>query len=633
MATRILLRRLLWLTLLLGLAFAGLGYRLLDLQVLRHEELSALAQQNTQSELLLEPRRGDIVDVKGNLLATTVETKTVCAEPGLIGNYQGQVARVLAPLLQAEESKLARLLTPCLRQNTNGETITNLHVVLKRRLPVETWEKIQSAMTNLSSGLARNVSTNKAAVAALRNLGLKAVFAESEPMRAYPSQRLAAHVLGYAVSEEKRVGEVPVREIVGRDGIELTLNSKLAGVRGWRVTERDRQRRELVSWREQDIEAHDGLNVVLSIDSVVQSIVEQELAVALEKHSPISISGIVSRPRTGEILAMATLPNFDPNNLGGATADARRDRVVTDLAEPGSTFKIVVVSGALNDGLVRLTDTFDCEHGAWSYGGHTLHDHERYGVLSVENIITKSSNIGAGKIGVKMGPARLYDYIRDYGFGSITGIPLPAEAHGVVYPVSRWSKVSVAQLPMGQGLSVTRLQMVMAMCAIANQGWLMRPMLVERLEDRQHNVVASYSPQRVRQVVSESTAKEMVQALKTVVSPEGTAPKAALEHYTVAGKTGTAWKVENGFYVRKYFSSFIGFFPADNPELCISITMDEPKQGFYGGQVAAPAFKAIAERAADYLNIRPEDAIAPSIPATLAAPADSPPLKTAAAFP
>ena len=635
MATRLLLRRLLWLTLLLGLAFAGLGYRLLDLQVLRHEELSALAQQNTQRELLLVPRRGDIVDVKGNLLATTVITKTVCADPTLVGSYQAQVAHVLAPLLQLDEAKLIQMLTPAVYQTTNGEVRTNLYVVLKRRLPVETWERISSAMTNLSAGLARHAPTNQATTATFSNLGRKALFTENEPVRAYPSQRLAAHVLGYAVPEDKKVEGVPVREIVGKDGIELTLNSKLAGVRGWRVTETDRQRRELVRWREQDIEACDGLNVVLSIDSVVQSIVEQALADAMEKHSPISVSGIVVRPRTGEILAMATVPNFDPNNLNGTTADERRDRVMTDIAEPGSTFKIVVVSGALNDEVVKLTEPFDCEHGEWHYAGHILHDHERYGVLSVEGIVTKSSNIGAGKIGVKMGQDRLYDYIRNFGFGSITGIPLPAEQPGLVHRLSDWRKVSLAQIPMGQGLAVTRLQMVMAMCAIANRGWLMRPMLVERLEDRDHNVVASYSPQRVRQVIKESTAKQMVQALKTVVSPDGTAPKAALEHYTVAGKTGTAWKVEHGAYVRKYFSSFIGFFPADNPEVCISITMDEPKvsQGYYGGQIAAPVFKQIAERIANYLNIRPEDNPGPSIPTPLAAPADNATLKTASTFP
>ena len=219
--------------------------------------------------------------------------------------------------------------------------------------------------------------------------------------------------------------------------------------------------------REQDVEAKDGYNVVLSIDSVIQHIVETALAEAMEKHSPISVSGIVVRPRTGEILALATLPNYDPNDVGHARPEAMRNRVIADSAEPGSTFKIVVVSGALNDGLVRLTDCFDCEHGLWYYAGRKLRDHEPYDVLSVEQIITHSSNIGAAKIGLKLGEDRLYEYIRNYGFGQNTDLPLQAEAPGIVHKVKNWTKVSIAQIPMGQGIAVTRLQMTMAMCAIS----------------------------------------------------------------------------------------------------------------------------------------------------------------------
>ena len=614
--------------LLLGMAFAGLGYRLLDLQVIRHEELSALAEKNTQLEYLLEPRRGDILDVKGNPLATTVVTKTVCADPSLLGTNNVEVAHALAPLLQMPEAQLSQLLAP-LREK-GGEIVTNRYAMLKRRVPSETWEKIQATMTNLTFGMTEK-GLSLAEKNRLRILRQKTIIARDEQMRVYPSQKLAAHVLGYAETEEKKVEDIPLYEIVGRDGIEKTLNSKLAGVRGWRVTETDKQRRELVSLREQDIEARDGLNVVLSIDSVIQNIVEQALAEGMQKYSPLSICGIVVRPATGEVLAMSTLPSFDPNAPGLAKPEERRDRVVTDIAEPGSTFKIVVVSGALNDGIVQLNDMIDCENGAWAFGGHSLHDHGHFQTLSVENVITKSSNIGAGKIGVKMGAQRLFDYIGEFGFGTPTGLPLPAENGGIVHPLKKWSKVSIAQIPMGQGISVTRLQMLMAMCAIANHGWLMRPMLVERLQDRQGNVAAQYGPQRVRQVITDATAKKMIEALKTVVSPEGTAQKAALEHYTVAGKTGTAWKAEHGVYVRKYFSSFIGFFPADNPELCISITMDEPqvKQGFYGGDVAAPVFKKIAEAAANYLNIRPEDADQPAGPEKLASPAENNNLKAA----
>ena len=618
------------LVVLVLLAFAGLGYRLVDLQVLRHQELSAKAQENTQLEFPLEPRRGDILDAKGNLLATSILVKTVCADPSILGDRQGEIAHALAPFLQLNEAQLVERLNFRLRQSDKGEIVTNKCVRLKENVSVETWQKIQTVMTNLSFGLdEKKLSrTEKTFYQSLRQ---KAIFAEDSQLRAYPNQALAAHILGYVGTEDRITNGATRVEIVGKDGIEHMFDSKLRGVRGWRVTEKDRKQHEMVSRREQDVEARDGLNVVLTIDSVIQHIVETALAESMEKHSPASISGIVVRPRTGEILALATLPNYDPNSPSRATADARRNRVITDVAEPGSTFKIVVISGALNDRTVSLADSFDCEHGHFWYAGRPLHDHQSYGVLSVENIITKSSNIGAAKVGIKMGEDRLYEYIREFGFGTRTGIPLQGEVSGIFHPLKAWSKVSIAQIPMGQGIAVTRLQMTMAMCTIANNGWLMRPMLVDRLEDSDHRVMAKFTPQRVRQVISESTDKLMIRALKTVVSPEGTAARAALEHYTVAGKTGTAQKAEHGVYVPgKYFSSFIGFFPADNPELCISVTMDEPKEGHYGGDIAAPVFKQIAERAASYLNIRPEDGGQP-VPETPAAAEDARVIRTAAA--
>jgi cell division protein FtsI/penicillin-binding protein 2 len=338
----------------------------------------------------------------------------------------------------------------------------------------------------------------------------------------------------------------------------------------------------------------------------VQHIVETALADALQKHTPKSITGIVMRPRTGEILAMVSLPNYDPNQPNTISPETR-NRVITDVMEPGSTFKIVVVSGALNSGVVKLTDPFDCEHGHFAFAGKVLHDHEAYGVLSVENIITKSSNIGAAKIGIQLGAQSLYDYAWNYGFGQRTGLPLPGEARGFLYPVKNWSKVSIAQIPMGHGVAVTRLQMLDAMAAIANGGWLMRPMIVSRLQEHDGGVVERYAPQRVRQVITEATDKEMIEALKTVATKDGTAPDAALKNYVVAGKTGTAQKAENGGYAPgKYVASFIGFFPADHPELCISVVMDEPKEGYYGGKVCGPVFREIAERCASYLNIPPD---------------------------
>ena len=561
MAKHMQFRKLLALGLVLCAAFSALGYRLVDLQVMRHCELSEKAESNTRREFVFEPRRGDILDVKGNTLATSTFAKTVCADPSLMNEKQADVvARALAPLLQVDESALFKRLATRTRITDKGETNLVQYTRIKQRVPLETWNKIEAAMTNLNFGVNEKM-LNKTDQAAYRALRQKAIFAENYPVRVYPNQSLAAHILGYAQTEDTEINSNVVSEIVGTDGIEKTMEGKLAGAAGWRLTEADRRGRELVALRNQDLEARDGLNVVMTIDSVIQNIVEKALADAMEQHTPVSATGIVIRPKTGEILAMATLPNFDPNNPGAASADARRNRVISDVVEPGSTFKIVVVSGALNDHAVGLSDIFDCEHGHFAYAGRVLHDHEPYDLLSVENIIMKSSNIGAAKIGIKLGEAELYNYITTYGFGSRTGLPLPGEVPGIVHSVKNWSKVSVAQIPMGQGIAVTRLQMMMAMCAIANDGVLMRPMLINRLEDSDGKVVVRYSPQSVRRTTDECAAKLTIEALKTVVSKDGTAPKAALEHYTVAGKTGTAQKVEDGKYVRKYVASFIGFFP------------------------------------------------------------------------
>jgi cell division protein FtsI (penicillin-binding protein 3) len=609
MIKRLQLRRMLLLLGLLGLAFAGLGYRLVDLQLLRHDELAALAQQNTELEFFREPRRGSILDTHGNLLATSIFVKTVCADPVLIGNQQATLARTLAPLLHMSEADLYQRLLPRVRQNEKGEIVTNRYVVLRHKVRDETWQKIQTAMSRLSFG-PNEAGFSRDQRAFCRNLRAHAIFTSpvDDQLRVYPNGSLAAHVLGFVGTDELLVDGQPVFQTSGRDGIELSLNSGLSGVPGWRVTEMDRRRQELVALRDQDVQPRDGYNVVLTIDGVIQHIVETALTNAMEKHTPISITGIVIRPQTGEILAMATLPNFDPNNPGASPADARRDRVISDIMEPGSTFKIVVVSGALNEGAVQLTDTFDCDHGHFAYGGRVLHDHEPFDILTTESIITKSSNIGAAKIGIRLGEDRLYDYAWDYGFGQRTGIPLPGEVAGILHPVKDWSKVSIAQIPMGQGVAVTRLQMAMAMCAIANGGNLMQPMLVSRLVDRNGSVVAQYAPQVIRQVIHPAADKLMIEALKTVVSPEGTAPEAALKDYVVAGKTGTAQKAgPEGYLPGRYFASFIGFFPADNPQLCISVVMDDPKEGYYGGQVCGPIFREIAERCASYLNIPPDE--------------------------
>jgi cell division protein FtsI/penicillin-binding protein 2 len=616
------LRRAVLLLVLLVVAFTGLAYRLVDLQIVRHDELSAKAELNTQREFRQAPRRGDILDANGNMLATSVPVKTICADPSLIGTQAVMIAQAIAPLLQLDVSAIAQKLAPrtAVAKNSDGETVTNeVHYVrLARNVPEPTWQRVFAAMTNLTVQTGGKKPTTKE-LEYWRNLRWHAIYAEADQLRVYPNGSLAGQVVGFPAIEETNINGHFISKIVGRDGIEFSMQKQLSGVAGWRVTETDKAQHEMVAWRDEDVSARDGLDVVLTIDSAVQHIVETAIADALLKHTPKSITGIVMRPRTGEILAMASLPNYDPNHPNTVSPETR-NRVVTDIVEPGSTFKIVVVSGALNNGVVKLTDEFDCEHGHFAFAGKVLHDHEPYGILTTEGIITKSSNIGAAKIGIKLGADTLYKYAWDYGFGQRTQIPLPGEARGFLYPVKNWSKVSIAQIPMGHGVAVTRLQMLDAMAAIANGGWLMQPMIISRLQGHDGSIVQRYAPQRVRQVISEETDRQMIEALKTVATKDGTAVEAAMKNYVVAGKTGTAQKAENGVYVSgKYVSSFIGFFPADNPEICISVVMDEPKEGYYGGKVCGPVFREIAERCASYLNIPADPSLATNTPALVAA--------------
>lgn len=628
----------------LAAGYLGLCWRLVLLQVVRGDELHDKAGRQHKLAVLKQPPRGDILDIKGNLLATSLSVKTVCVDPALLTNCQVEVARVVSPFLGVGEPELLRSFGNLARWVTNDNTaraVTNHCLVLQRHVPVETWTNLEQVLLwnyklNCTNALARKQMALEARNAsrgwkrwlpgrprtklarlndkdklALRNVWLNAIFAVDDQLRHYPNKQLASHLLGFTSAADQEIDGRMVPQTVGVEGLEATFNDKLTGLCGWRVGHTDGRRREVVVLREQNVEPRPGLNVVLTVDARVQYIAEEELARLVSQHSPQGASAIVVRPATGEVLAMANWPTFDPNDLRATNPEMRRNRAIVDSAEPGSTFKIVTVAAALNDTLVTLSDQFDCEHGAYLYAGKVLHDHERLGVLTVEDIITKSSNIGTAKIAIRMGEQRLHQYIRAFGFGSRAGIPLGAESPGIVHPVDKWSKLSIARVPIGQGVAATPLQMTLAMCAIANGGVLMRPLLVDHIEDEKGRVVTQYRPTPIHRVIGEQAARDTVHALKTVASKSGTAAKAALEHYTVAGKTGTAEKPGPGGYAAnkgKYFASFIGFFPADAPELCVSIFVDEPelKTGYYGGQVAAPAFKRMAERMAHYLNIRPD---------------------------
>ena len=602
-------RRLIVLTSLVAVCFVGLGCRLVDLQWAQHEEFARLAEDQHDNFYYREAPRGDIRDRRGNLLATSAPVKRVCADPFLLKGHEAEVAHFLAPLLKTNEMGLLNALSRT-HLNAAGDPVPVHYVVLRNKVTVEDWEMIHYELTNRFAAVVAGSKLTKKdkEYGELKLAWTKAIYPEEDQIRTYPNARLAAHVLGFTgyknVVARGRTNSVPA----GVEGIEATFDEKLHGARGWVKTEKTSGKQELFMFREQDVEARPGLNVVLTLDARVQQIVEDELVAPMEKHSPQSVSAIVVRPRTGEILAMATLPTFDPNRSWDAKMDARRNRVIADTFEPGSTFKTVTLAGALNDGIARLADRYDCENGVFYFAGKPLHDAHHYGIMSVEEIIAKSSNIGTAKVAIKLGQERTFKYIWDFGFGQRTGIPLAGESPGILPKVKDWKQIHISRIPIGQGVAATPLQMVMALSAIANGGVLMRPMLVDSLVDDKGQTVVKYQPQALRRIVEERTAKETITALKSVVEI-GTGEKAALENYTVAGKTGTAEKVVAGAYSKeKYYSSFIGFFPAGDPELCIAVSVDEPlkRTGYYGAQVAAPVFKRIAERTANFLNIKPD---------------------------
>jgi cell division protein FtsI/penicillin-binding protein 2 len=543
----------------LSLGFSVLGVRLVDLHVLQHKELAAQALKNREQVVHRQGRRGEIKDVNGNLLANSQSVRIVTADPSIIATQANVVAHKLAPLLKMEEATLvAKLSAP------------GHYVRLKAKVDEDTAQQI-------------------------RSLKLKGILFEDQLLRSYPNGILASHILGFVNENHK-----------GVQGIEASMDQCLQGTAGYEIIENDRHGHEIRALRDEEVGPRDGYNVILTVDQVIQHVAETELEKAMAEHHPQAGVIIVSRPKTGEILAMSCRPTFDPNKPGESPADARRNRCISDVAEPGSTFKIVVCSGALNEGMVTLDDRFDCERGAFLYAGRILHDAHPYGLLSVEEILYHSSNIGAAKVALKMGPAHLYDYVTRFAFGRKTGIELPGEVSGIAHPLSKWNLLSITRIPMGHEIAVTPIQMMMAMNAVANGGRLMKPILVKNVVDQDGHIVMQSGPQQMAQCITPRASILMTTALRKVPTPEGTAPKAAVEGYDAAGKTGTAEKIENGHYVSKYYSSFIGYLPASDPEISILVSLDDPEgAGYYGGSVAGPVFSAVAEKVAQYLSIQP----------------------------
>jgi len=554
--------------------FTLFSARLVHLQVAKHDEYAALAAEKHVNKQIIYARRGLIQDVNQETLAENVPIVTVVADGSMIMDPVA-VAEVLAQPLEMREADLAAKLRSDRR-----------YIVLKKKVPA-----------TLASTIANR----------LRVRSLRGVTFEPDEARNYPNGSMLCHVIGFMNSEHD-----------GVQGIEASMNDYLRGHDGFRFTEHDRTGKEIVLYRGQERAARDGCNVRLTVDLNLQHIVETELEDACSKYKPEKAIAILMRPKTGEILALANRPNFDLNDIRNKPADflqqnaeAMKNSAVIDMIEPGSTFKIVTASAALNERLVSPSTIIFCENGHFNFAGRMLHDHHGYGDLSVDDILMKSSNIGAAKLALRLGDQKFYEYIRRFGFGERTGISLPGEISGVIHPPHKWAKIDITRIAMGHSVGVTPLQSICAMSAIANGGRLMMPQIVREIADDEGNTIATFPPVEIRRVITEEMANEVSNALKNVVSDKGTAALAKVAGFMVAGKTGTAEKINpaGGYFSGKYVVSFIGYLPADNPEFVGLVMLDDAKVSAelnYGGQIAGPIFARIAEKTARYLNLQPE---------------------------
>jgi cell division protein FtsI (penicillin-binding protein 3)/stage V sporulation protein D (sporulation-specific penicillin-binding protein) len=525
------------------------------------------------------------VDINQQPLADNDPVRTVVADASVIADVDDAAAVLAGPLGLDQEDVRAKLATG------------RRYIVLKKDVP---------------DALAREIE-NRLEVRSIRGINFL-----QDQERIYPNGAMGCHIVGFMNGEH-----------AGVQGIEYEEDQYLRGHDGYRYIERDRTGQELVAYRGEERQPRNGYTVRLTVDMNLQNIVETELDAACAEFKPKKAIVILMKPQTGEILAMANRPNFDPNDVRTKPASYIEEHqgdmkncAISDMMEPGSTFKMVTAAGALNEHLVTPDSMIFCENGEYNYGGRILHDHHPYGDLSVEDILVKSSNIGAAKLGMELGPPRLYGYIRGFGFGERTGVALPGEIGGLVYPPHKWSKLSITRIPMGQEVAVTPLQTITAMSAIANGGHLMMPQIVHDILDENGVAIAKFPPVEIRQVVSDESARQVTNALKGVVSVKGTAALARVSGFVVAGKTGTAEKIDpkGGYMPGKYIVSFCGYLPADKPAFICLVMLDDaqtkPDQD-YGGMVAGPVFSRIGEKVARYMNLEPaaEDATATMVQA------------------
>lgn len=539
----------------------AIGGKLVWLQVARHEWYSERAENQQLDSIELNPLRGMIYDRNGNALARSVDVKSLYATPEKITDPAALADR-LAGILKLNRDKVYKRLASKKR-----------FAAVKRRLTNE----------------------EAAAVEALKAPGLEFV---DEMKRFYVSGQTAAHILGFVNIKEE-----------GRAGVELALDDRVQGKGGRVRLTRD----ALNNSFDRAVEAPEpGANVTLTIDVLIQHHAEKALAEAVRATGARGGTVVVMRPATGEILALASAPAYDPNKIPGSAKERLRNRAVESVFEPGSIFKLVTYSAALEENLIRPDSRIDCGGGEIAVPGRIIRDGHG-GVMTTTKALAQSSNVAAIKIGMRLGYERLARYIRQFGFGSRTGVELPAESPGLLRDVSRWQPGSIGSIPIGYEVGVTAAQTVAAFACIANGGEYVQPHLVKRIEAPTGEVLEVSSPAR-RQVVSPATAASLTGMLEGVVK-QGTGKRAQIAGYRVAGKTGTTKKIDEVTrrYTNRYVSSFVGFAPVDSPEIACIVSIDEPRGAYYGGDIAAPVFARVVADTLQVLGVPPEDGIQPHI--------------------
>lgn len=548
-------------------AFLLVAWRAFDLQVLRNREWVERAERQHLKSIPITPQRGTIYDCNGEELAVSTEIDSVFAEPRKLTD-RTHAARLLAPILGMPLATLQEKLA-----GDRG------FVWLKRQVPPDQAQRVV-------------------------NLKIEAIGTVKEHKRYYPNSTVGAQLIGFTGLDPN-----------GLAGLEAAHDKDLLGQGGFLVTERDAMGRGIGAGVAEVKGATRGRNLHLTIDKNLQYIADRELAAAVEEYQARAGAVIVLDPRTGRILAMANQPSFNPNAVARHSSADWRNRVISDNFEPGSTLKVFVMAAALNEGLVSPGQLINCEGGSWKVGGRVIHDSHPHGILTVEEVIKVSSNIGTAKVGRMLERKRLHSYLREFGFGQKSGIELPGEEGGILRDPSRWYEIDLATISFGQGVSVTPLQMAAANAALANGGRLMEPYLVERITDADGQVVSERSPREIRQVIKPEVAARVARMMESVTADQGgTGSKARVPGFRVAGKTGTAQKVDpvtRGYSADKRIASFVGFVPAEDPRLVVLVMIDEPRGQVYGGLVAAPAFARIATQSLQYLRVKPNQPLEP----------------------